>query len=166
MGKIFYNNIKDRFFKGDIDVRKCLMFLLVLLFTACAGTPVKAPTYDTATLLFYSVDHLTITGKFINVPKEIPANFTKLPYNEIFRWGRDRCEIRFAESKDSPNFDSVFVSCDYSEVIALAKVQGVDKPTLLWIYDDNGTPIRVSYEKFKEALDLPEDLQEKLDIHK
>jgi len=142
------------------------MLSLVLLFTACAGTPVKAPTYDTATLLFYSDDHLTITGKFINVPKEIPANFTKLPYSEVFRWGGNRCELRLAESKDALNFYSVLVSCDYSEVIALAKVQGADKPTLLWIYYDKGIPVRVSYEEFKEVLDLPEDLIEKLNIHK
>jgi len=139
-------------------MRKFLLLLLVLLLTACAGTPVKSPTYDTATLLFYSDDRLTITGKFINVPKEIPVNFTKLPYNEVFGWTEHVCEMRFAESKGSFPFYSVFAFRKHSKVLALAKVEGIEGPALFWIYNTKGDPIRASYEELKKTLNLPKDI--------
>ena len=144
-------------------MKRFLILLLMLFFTACASMPAKAPTYDTATLLFFSNDRRTMTGKFIKVPEEIPANFTELPYNDIFGWSEYICEIRFAESKDSDHFYSVFAFRNYSTVIALAKVRGTDKPTLFWLYNAKGEPIRISYEEFKKALNLPKDLPEKLE---
>lgn len=142
-------------------MKRFLILLLMLLFTACASMPAKAPTYDTATLLFFSDDRRTIVGKFIKVPEEIPANFTELPYNEIFGWTEYVCEMRFGESKDSFPFYSVFAFRNHSKVLALSKVRGPDKPVLFWIYSTKGEPIRVSYEEFKELLNLPRNLLEK-----
>jgi len=135
-------------------MKKLLIFMSVLLFMACATIPNRTPTYDTATLLFFSNDHRTIIGKFINVPKEVPADFTELSYNEVFKCSQIICEIRFAENKGASNFYSVFVLCNNSKVIALAKTQGINNSTLFWIYNNKDIPIEVSYTQFKETTGL------------
>ena len=130
-----------------------LVFFALLLLTACDFAPAKAPTYDTATLLFFN-DGLNINGKLIKVPKEIPANFTELPYNEVFVWNKYVCEIRFAETRNSMHFYSVFTSWDFSRIFGIAKVQGADKSVLFWTYDKSENAIKKSYVDFKKELSI------------
>ena len=153
-------------------MKKLIYFFIILVvacfITCCANKTfindsivVKPEAYNTTNLLFYSNHDKKVVKKVINIPKEIPMNFTEtFSYSEVFPWSKYICEIRFSEGPRSLPFYSIFAFYNYSKILAIAKVDSVDttkrlkERSMFWVYDKNGNRVRATIKEFEKSLDI------------